>query len=148
MHLLFLISTHITGYEEVDNTFKLVSIRYCTLFYIIRLFHAAFSYGQMPALSSFVSLFLLFGKVGEAWADGIAWLPGQGMPEPPGSSVDGLVSSHLMCHESAWVLGHFPGTHSGPDHWRLVCLPTLWSLSASSGLCQFCGLPSTNTSTH
>lgn len=39
------------------------------------------------------------------------------MPEPPPSSVNGLVPSHLMCQESTWVLEHFAGTLSGPDQW-------------------------------
>ena len=76
MDLLFLINTHLPGYQKVDNTLKFIGIRYYILFYIIRLFHDAFSFGQMLTLSSFISLFLLFLMAAEAWADVIAWLPG------------------------------------------------------------------------
>lgn len=62
------------------------------------------------------------------------------MPEAPGSSVNGLVPSHLMCHESIWLSGAF-GWHtcsswlfaSGlPSHTAAsLCalrpLPVLWS---------------------
>lgn len=102
----------------------------------------------MLNLSSFLSLSLLFPEMGRL---GLMWLRGgKGKACQRPLDPQSMVWSHPICcvmspHGS---LGHLADTHADPDPLPLVCLPTLQLLCVSSGLCQFSGLPSTNTSTH
>lgn len=95
----------------------------------------------MLNLSNFFSLLLLFPKMGSL---GPMWWHGSKgkafLHEWSGSLQDDVSSPNRS-------LEHFAGTLSDPDHLLLVCFPTLQPPCASSGLCQFSGLLSTDIST-